>query len=323
MGIEEVDNAGLGPLGSSIGVRSSDEELLETYRFLSSRGALDDIDDDLFLADNRSLLRKTGLYYNIWQVPGILEFIVANFCPGFYEFPYSAKFGFLDWIFVDAHILLRVIKNSSIVSPQAFREQLREGKNNSLHSFAEKYFYESSFCTRGASDIPNRNNVFEHWRTLARWIFTDIPLAEISSMHVGYHKDMTPLFSGLYGRWLVDPGSKNKFIQAQKSRCVTMWLEDLLSSGVNLMEYGEQEWTIFMKSDSLCELRWSTFYYDFHPFTGKRIEQRGPKLLYFTYGPHPSDWVFTWDPAVEGFVGEFWEMIESRPTPIPGEWIYD
>jgi len=58
-------------------------------------------------------------------------------------------------------------------------------------------------------------------------------------------------------------------------------------------------------------------------------------LIDFSYGPHPENWQFWFPELSDGFLGEFWAMVETEDLmtpdpstfqmgphpPMPGSWI--
>jgi hypothetical protein len=85
-----------------------------------------------------------------------------------------------------------------------------------------------------------------------------------------------------------------------------MWMEDLAEAGLDLQEYFRIELSACRGTD--MQLR-----------SGTRLLEFGPSLVVLNYGENPQDWMFEWDPCVEGEVGEFWNMIELPP--MPGAWV--
>jgi len=96
---------------------------------------------------------------------------------------------------------------------------------------------------------------------------------------------------------------------------IRIWLEDLMSAGVDLLEYGRNEKAIharILKAKPLNVLPLTQYYW------------RGCQwdLLDFTFGPSPGDWRVWLTEPTDRFAGEFWSMIEPPEAgPMPGMWI--
>lgn len=87
---------------------------------------------------------------------------------------------------------------------------------------------------------------------------------------------------------------------------MSIWLDALLNSGVDLQVYGKREsltWANLETCDS-----WN---YD-----------RGHvRLLGFEFGPSPKDWKIWQNEPTDQFAGDFWQMTERRVEVMPGTWI--
>lgn len=93
-----------------------------------------------------------------------------------------------------------------------------------------------------------------------------------------------------------------------------MWLEDLVASGVDLVEYGRKEKEILdLSSPSECVL--------FSCDWGLRSGDDVGHIVNFDFGAAPSDWHIWWSNPTDFMAGEFWAMIESPEELMPGSWI--
>ncbi|KAM0181855.1 hypothetical protein ACHAPF_001379 [Botrytis cinerea] len=94
---------------------------------------------------------------------------------------------------------------------------------------------------------------------------------------------------------------------------IETWLDQLISAEIDLIEYGEWEkihWVDRILTDYLHMLG--------------RSQSHVVRVLSFTYGPKISDWQFwfTTEPGCihEGWIVEFWDMVEHPERQMPGAW---
>lgn len=152
------------------------------------------------------------------------------------------------------------------------------------------------------------------WRTLARELVTigaDIHALETRPRRTDCELVLTPfmsLFTGLqqFVGFIWDSSSLQWV--------VTMWLEDLVASGVDLVEYGRKEKEILdLSSTTKC----ATFSLDCDLRYGGGVWH----IVNFDFGAAPSDWHIWWAEPTDFLAGEFWAMIESPEEFMPGSWI--
>jgi len=128
------------------------------------------------------------------------------------------------------------------------------------------------------------------WRGIIKdFVSAGAPLHGINAM------DETPF-------WLLLNTSREQIV-ANSSSVVAIWLADLLTCGVDLQAYGAEEHTILMQNE-LHDVE------AYCPLLGCLLPHR---LISFTYGPHPDDWVFWYSEVTDQFAGTFWEMIGCYP----------
>ncbi|KAF7876951.1 uncharacterized protein EAF02_008171 [Botrytis sinoallii] len=102
---------------------------------------------------------------------------------------------------------------------------------------------------------------------------------------------------------------------------IETWLDQIISEGIDLIEYGQWEKKTRDDANSLglISVRLSR----------PRFEDQcyAVSLLSFIHGPTKSDWQFwfTVEPECihEGWVKEFWDMVENPERQIPGAWNFD
>lgn len=92
-----------------------------------------------------------------------------------------------------------------------------------------------------------------------------------------------------------------------------IWLEDLNSSGIDLLEYGRREKLMY------DQLAVSGRFWHFESGIGYRLSR-------FVFGASPSDWSIEVEETFDGpgFFGDFWSSVEEREPEekaIPGMWV--
>ncbi|ESZ93746.1 hypothetical protein SBOR_5883 [Sclerotinia borealis F-4128] len=94
-----------------------------------------------------------------------------------------------------------------------------------------------------------------------------------------------------------------------------IWVDELISAGVDLIEYGRWEKLKFKPDYKVLSCGG-------HSKDG--LTSRYIRLISFTYGPKRNDWRFwfTEDPVYihEGALAEFWDMVEHPERQMPGAW---
>lgn len=317
MGLEanETDRFGATPLYYICRSAEEPDTVMALYRFLLSKDALDNALDGLFLPRYWDT-KNSNLHRHIWSIPELLNLIADELIPKFYQ---SAEswFNGIIWEYVNPNVLLRILQHEHFISPAAFRSQLHGSVQSSLHSFAKAYFQNAaSVIDTTGPEIPGKSS-FESWRVLAHWIFSGIQAPELSRTGEKPWEYATPLIFGLLNCSWSSPRSPSR-PRRHLSMALRMWLEDLLVSGTDLVDYGRCELSLFRSDGWLRNWRWSHL-----ELGGECCDKTGPQLESFSFGPQADDWVFRWDPAVEQFAGDFWEMMDDTPPPVPGGWVDD
>ncbi|KAH7276085.1 hypothetical protein B0J15DRAFT_531541 [Fusarium solani] len=191
----------------------------------------------------------------------------------------------LRWDLIDPETALNMLARG-FVRPDLLRK-------TDLESFAWAYFH------------AILNNVqTKQWRLLTRKIFAGADPAEIA-LSPCWSQGCWPLLCGTLGKikWR---NFHTRAFNEWLSKAMLMWMEDLEEAGVDLQEYFRIELSACRGTDMLLR-------------PGIRLLKLGPSLVVLNYGENPQDWIFEWDPCVEGAVGEFWNMIEFPP--LPGAWV--
>ncbi|KAI8951744.1 hypothetical protein F4801DRAFT_601094 [Xylaria longipes] len=98
-----------------------------------------------------------------------------------------------------------------------------------------------------------------------------------------------------------------------------VWLRTLKQEGVDLVHYGRRELEILQEEETYRDWDVAVSYprrqgelylYYKAPF----------RLIGFTYGPNPEDWVIYLSQPTDLFAGEFFGMINNPQRNIPGYW---
>ncbi|KAF7924400.1 uncharacterized protein EAE98_007451 [Botrytis deweyae] len=102
---------------------------------------------------------------------------------------------------------------------------------------------------------------------------------------------------------------------------IETWLDQIISEGIDLIEYGQWEKKTRDDGNSLglISVRLSRPRFEYQDYN--------VSLLSFIYGPKKSDWQFwfTIEPwcIYKGSFKEFWDMVEHPERQIPGAWNFD
>lgn len=172
LNVDEQDGSGITPL-YYLGKSEADQgRSLNLFRFLSSRGELDEAIQDVFSPKYRTS-KKSSLYRFIWTNEEFLNFAITNIHSNFPDRPKDNRYKSINWIYVDPEVLLKALMNDNTISSIRFIAQIRENPQSSLHELSRLYFQKclSSFDKSGNY---TDNYGFRHWRELLRWIVVGI-----------------------------------------------------------------------------------------------------------------------------------------------------
>lgn len=106
---------------------------------------------------------------------------------------------------------------------------------------------------------------------------------------------------------------------------VRFWIRQLEHAGADLLEYGRRERQLFdqglvPREFDVCVM---PIWFTWGEFVKEDHEWRPWRLIAFTYGPSPSDWLIWGSNPRDEFAGEFWEMVERGEEPMPGAQVDD
>lgn len=358
--INEESNGGKSPLilpshrpgNSSMSVFAEQKGMLPIYQFLISQGALHDNLDDVFaVAPCQGFGRfRWCLLMALWNVPGVFGLYSGDLLPNGNDRP-TQWFRLIPWDIAAPDVLLDILEPGLLIDPADLRRELRESVYSGFHSFPIAYmdhaehFLQKRQCFRCKTESRHarydvrsvRNSIrldftahsddgLERWRRLLRWIYRGAEPWELSGTWTWILLFSVPLTTGWYDdRWDSSFYRNSGYylcpicVQRRLRRLVRLWLEDIFACGVDLLEYGADEMEIF--NEALLNSRDEQ---GEPPRRGlKKYDRKGPILTGFAYGSEPSDWVFQWDHASEGFAGDFWHILEDPLPAPPGAWVDD
>jgi hypothetical protein len=98
---------------------------------------------------------------------------------------------------------------------------------------------------------------------------------------------------------------------------VTVWLNQLQRSGIDLSAYGKMEQ--HTQRTQMTNKEFEGRYKWVIGCVGEREIGR-LRLINFSFGPNPSDWEFWFVPVMDKSFVEFWDMTEHPERTIPGSW---
>jgi hypothetical protein len=155
-------------------------------------------------------------------------------------------------------------------------------------------FVDEEFYCRG----PDATNSINGWRLLSRETIT--AGAAVSAIN---NRNCTVLQSLLknFGKfWFYSRTFRNwRGLMA----LLNNWLVDLESCELDLSSYGKEEWEHHL----LYPVEFDIVLETARPHPKVR-------LINFSYGRRPEDWIFWFSEPTDEFAGDFWRMIENAPT---------
>jgi hypothetical protein len=103
---------------------------------------------------------------------------------------------------------------------------------------------------------------------------------------------------------------------------VTLWLEMLYDSGVDLVNYGQNEKELRQagRTTSHCWFDVWPRKSPQPPIVGTFMPFKKLFWIGFEYGPKPSDWHFWLIEEMDDWFAEFWDMIDHPERAMPGAW---
>jgi hypothetical protein len=157
---------------------------------------------------------------------------------------------------------------------------------------------------------PDAADSINGWRLLGRETIT--AGATVSAINKNNRTVLQSLLINFGKRWLFgfrfDRLSWWGFLIA----LLNNWLIDLESCELDLSSYGKEEW----EHRHLYPVE-----YDINLGTARPHPKL--RLINFSYGRRPEDWVFWFSEPTDEFAGVFWRMIENGPTEDSGKELDD
>ncbi|KAL2825705.1 hypothetical protein BJY01DRAFT_256185 [Aspergillus pseudoustus] len=245
--------------------------------------------------------------------PPALSLIQNHWFERYSEMPLRFRFGRTMGLNTSRHLSLdpavfQVAMGGDVIDPAAYMMEDIHGQTL-LHKIAE-----AMGCNWGTY------GTVKQWRQLlSDAVSAHADLNKPSQWYTGW---MTPLtkyiFSCAYTRAL------DERFTLDLNYALQLWLSELQMAGVDLVRYGEQEFS---------SVRGSMVHFHLPVFAkwerpaGRYMDSIRPlytlvaKILGVQYGPEPKDWHIWMTNPIDELVGEFWEMVERGLEVMPGTWI--
>ncbi|KAH0425361.1 hypothetical protein CcaCcLH18_11017 [Colletotrichum camelliae] len=300
------------------------EDALDWFQFAAELGLLETLSEKVFRPE---LDISTSGFYQVccyvWTIPEVLSLFVTERTAFQGEVSIPELFGTLLWHRTDPRFFLELCRNKNI-SPQFCRERIMKATwGASMVTFARAYF---THAPRRTVVLDWNATDFQYWRELAAWILTDISMDELvwQPSDSSLISTSSPFLAGLYhGVQLLyerdESPRDTRLCKRRLNRTMSSWLEDVQASGIDLAEYGRRELEIHNSSHQSFDRWWGLGMLQ----SADDYRLYGPRLMSFIFGPRPQDWKLIWDPDVEEFAGDFWELTENPPLHIPGAYPED
>ena len=296
-------------IGHFSGVKSSNNTYLPLLRVLSSY--LGDMIEDT------PTEAVEGILPSIIGTPDEFLFLQRHICPSFYQMPHWVRFAVATRALDKTNVpdpspeTIRTILGDAPLSPQNLQREWP--RTSHFHYYPPITLVHAIMVTIGriatnTSRPPSYWNnwnieataiLYESWRRLFR---------EILEAGIDVHQivaGQTPLlrFLGRLIFWGSIWPDSNSARWLDWDPALREWLADLKSAGIDLNQFGRREESIPKSGMVGREFGWPKYI----------------RLIGFRYGPFPDDWSLWWSEWTDGFVGEFWAMIERRYE-MPGSW---
>jgi hypothetical protein len=268
----------------------------------------------------------------------LLDSFLTHIFPNFYEWPLDIRVdmfcSYSRHVAMDPRAVARFFSPEGSLRSEHVGCRGRSTGITVFETLTSLYFQMDTDYRSRRSRPGVRTDAFldQKWRDMRMLIREMASLTELSELSIPRAKAGHPLPSGRtllvwgvleWGRGKEDEGflwlrysERRRAWQRLLQVGVREWVEDIAAAGHDLEAYGKAEMRNFRRQDfsqSLVEpLKGVT------GFSDGQYRWKG-----FKYGPRPQDWdlIWEWDPAVEEFVGDFWEWIENTPLSVPGGWV--
>lgn len=315
------------------GASEEQETMLELFHMWLYICGLDDDMEAFFVHEGGHYRNKFNVVSSfVWKLPEANRIMATGSNSAYYKLPPKSRFACLGWQSVDPQVLLNDIHHGEGLEPADFSVVFDGPKESSLENFVNAYV--NSLFDADNDDLEYCQPLETHapadpWRHLARWVLKGVSPERLSrkARLERYPISTTTLFALLLHmeECLMFSGHQGQVAKLLMAQLLFTWLEDVERAGLDLVEYGRQEWEIFMGCDQLQLRRWfeSVGWDDGEDDCEDVISPSGFRLQSFTYGPRPTDWALIWILDAEEYAGEFWDNIENPPLLVPGGWVED
>ncbi|TGO42042.1 hypothetical protein BHYA_0013g00450 [Botrytis hyacinthi] len=182
-------------------------------------------------------------------------------------------------------------------------------------------------CSKGSCMAPYEDYLKDHLNLVHDLFLAGSKFYHLKDTYRDYHHSfLLQLLKGATSYVVSGPGHRTNasfdLLEGNLKNSTGTWLDQLMSEGIDLVEYGQWEKKI-LGIDQFYE----TFWYRYVSSHLGEEYYYVVSLLNFTYGPKKSDWQFwfTIEPECirEGCVKDFWDMVENPERQIPGAWNFD
>lgn len=250
-------------------------------------------------------------------------FLQENCCPTFYQMPSWVRIAvatrviFDDWDLPHVPKLVRtILRDTPFISEDLELEwpcPYSSARITFVHTITSKIGWLRAgleHCQRWGRTylhreqkinlqlLGERQKLYDSWKE----IFCEFLAAGIDVHQVvGQRTPFVAFLEGYLNFW----ERRQKQILAWDT-ALQVWLEDLLSAGVDLQHFGQTENRVWKGEGLRRDLQW----------------RNGPcrQLIGFSYGSSPRDWRFWFSETSDHFAGEFWALIEKPIEMMPGAW---
>lgn len=288
-------------------LRAGAADSMPLFRYLASSNQLDDLAaDDTPASFKFHSYLLPAIEYARLSVPGLFNLISTSCGDDKPQLSWTS----INWNLVRPEVVAELVDKRQTISLREFQSGQCAKGEQSMVNFIVRYF---CYGHRRKLFPLTLNARFEQFRALCRRAFKGASLEDLTRTSKRYG-NTTPLMTLVY-RITFDSFTEIKERRRIFLGTFRFFLQDLKACGIDLEEYGRNEWHAWRYSNSPWE----------HTRVFTSAGRRGPRLASFSYGPEPKDWSFELDYFTPEYARDFWVMLEAPPPPppMPGAWVED